>query len=227
MQSGILHAEEGDFKTAFSYFYETFEGLISVEEQLGTRQLALKYMLMCKIMMGEPEQVVPTFNTAKSKVVSAEKGEDKSFTNSSTLSKDLEAVLAIAKAYQHRSLKEFELALVNFKHEIEEDPLIQTHLNHLYDSLLEKNLVKIIEPYSRVELSHLASTLCLPVNEIEAKLSQMILDKIIYGTLDQSTGYLTLLDKPQLDDTYVSMISIVKQLDHVVDALYQKTAALN
>lgn len=224
MQSGILHAEESDFKTAFSYFYETFEGLLSVDEQLSTRQLALKYMLMCKIMMDEPEQVIPTFNIAKNKVVSTEKLANHSFTG---ISRDLEAVLSISKAYQHRSLKEFELALINFKQEIEEDSLIQTHLNHFYDSLLEKNLVKIIEPYSRVEFSHLASILSLPVNTIESKLSQMILDKIIYGMLDQATGYLIVLDKPKIDDTYVSMLAIVKQLDHVADTLYQKASALN
>lgn len=53
--------------------------------------------------------------------------------------------------------------------ELSDDPIIRNHLSALYDTLLEQNLVRIIEPYSRVEISHIAELVKQPVREVESK----------------------------------------------------------
>lgn len=44
-------------------------------------------------------------------------------------------------------------ALTEFKAELRDDPIINTHLAKLYDNLLEQNLIRVIEPFSRVQVS--------------------------------------------------------------------------
>jgi 26S proteasome regulatory subunit N6 len=50
-------------------------------------------------------------------------------------------------------LAEFHTTLIEYKAFLEEDPIVKAHLDTLYDDLLEKNLCRIIEPFSRVQVT--------------------------------------------------------------------------
>lgn len=53
--------------------------------------------------------------------------------------------------------------------ELQKDPLIRSHLSFLYDTLLEQNLVRVIEPYSSVELSWIAQEVGQSLQVVEEK----------------------------------------------------------
>lgn len=52
-------------------------------------------------------------------------------------------------------------ALTDYRAELRDDPIISTHLAKLYDNLLEQNLIRVIEPFSRVQVRTLRGTLVL------------------------------------------------------------------
>ena len=113
------------------------------------------------------------------------------------------------------------------KSELMDDVIIQRHFNKLYDNLLEQNLQRIIEPFSRVQVSHIAELIKLPLNNVERKLSQMILDQKLKGILDQGAGVLVIFDDKPTDKTYANTIEIITRMGGVVDALYNKAKLLS
>lgn len=209
-QSGILNAEDKDYQTAFSYFFESFEGFNSQNDPRAI--LVLKYMLLTKIMLNLIDDVNTLLNNKNV---------------AKYQSRDIDAMKAIATAYSNRSLKEFETALTTFSAELRSDQIIKNHFNALYDNLLEQNLLKIIESYSVVEISHISKTIGLNAQQVEGKLSQMILDKVFYGVLDQGNGWLIIYDQPRTDAAYEASLELVKNMSSVVDSLYEKASALN
>jgi 26S proteasome regulatory subunit N6 len=90
---------------------------------------------------------------------------------------------AIATALQHRSLLEFEQTLAKFKAQLTDDPIIRLHLSALYDTLLEQNLIRVIEPFSRVEVTHVAELVKLPLQQVEQKYPnfQFLLERLKYA----------------------------------------------
>lgn len=209
-QSGILNTEDKDYKTAFSYFYESFEGFSSQDDSRAV--VVLKYMLLTKVMLNLIDDVNTLLN------------------NKSIMryqSRDLDAMKVVATAYSNRSLHEFEKHLADYSEELRSDPIIKNNFNALYDNLLEQNLLKIIESYSCVELSHISETVGLDLQQVEGKLSQMILDKVFYGVLDQGNGWLIIYDEPKKDATYEASLDLIKDLSNAVDLLYEKASSLN
>ncbi|MCJ1279704.1 26S proteasome regulatory subunit rpn6 [Puttea exsequens] len=210
MQSGMLHAEDQDFNTAFSYFIEALEGYHSQDETQKATS-ALQYMLLCKIMLNLVDDVN---NLMTSKQAMKYSG------------KNLEAMKAVARAHSNRSLEDYEKALSTYRYELGSDVFIRNHLRRLYDAMLEQNLVKVIEPFSRVEIAHIAKMVGLDTQQVEKKLSQMILDKVITGVLDQGAGCLIVYDEAERDQGYDAALETIEKLSSVVDVLYTNQASL-
>ncbi|XP_068946017.1 26S proteasome non-ATPase regulatory subunit 11 isoform X3 [Petaurus breviceps papuanus] len=210
LQLGIIHAaEEKDWKTAYSYFYEAFEGYDSIDSPKAIT--ALKYMLLCKIMLNTPEDVQALVS---GKLALRYAG------------RQTEALKCVAQASKNRSLADFEKALTDYRVELRDDPIINTHLAKLYDNLLEQNLIRVIEPFSRVQIEHISSLIKLSKADVERKLSQMILDKKFHGILDQGEGVLIIFDEPPVDKTYEAALETIQNMSKVVDSLYNKAKKL-
>jgi 26S proteasome regulatory subunit N6 len=206
-QSGILHGEEKDFKTAYSYFYESFEQFNSLDDPRSI--LVLKYMLLSKIMAGDVMDV--------SSIISSKAG-------LKYAGSEVDALKAVAKAYKSRSLGDFQEVLGSYKDELQEDPVVHSHLKALYNALMEQNLLRIIEPYSRVDVAHVAAGINLPVADVESKLSQMILDRKFAGTLDHSEGgILEIYEEEAGDELYGNALSTVDNVSKVLDSLMARS----
>ena len=101
--------------------------------------------------------------------------------------------------------------------ELSSDTTIRTHLSALYDTLLEQNLLRIVEPYSVVEVEYVAEQVKQGRQAVEQKLSQMILDKVFHGVLDQQRGILLVFDEPEAD---VRISYPISSIIHLVKIMY-------
>lgn len=216
LQAGALNADDKDYKTAYSYFFEAFEGFTQVDENDPRALSSLKYMLLCKIMMGSVSATAVASLTAQQP---DDVNALLSMKSASRFSgKDLEAMKATAEAQKERSLELFKSTLKEYQDrecirccdadttELQKDPLIRTHLSALYDTLLEQNLLRVIEPYSAVELSWISHEVGQGRDVVEEKyvlycevmltfrLSQMILDQVFFGVLNEKEGTLEVFD---------------------------------
>ena len=88
--------------------------------------------------------------------------------------RDYDAVRAITDASKKKSLSDLKKSEENFTkgsfygifvpnslQEITGDLFIRKHFDNLFENLVESNLNKIVEPYSRVQIKHIATTIGL------------------------------------------------------------------
>ncbi len=208
MQASSVSSEEKDYKTSFSYFYEGFDGL---KDKRAPK--SLKYMLLSKIMNDKPSEVASVISNKLAL---------KYQSNEILIMKD------IADSYQKRSLKLFE-NIINDKNNTKllSDLVIKNKLQELKNKLLEQNLLRLLEPFEKVQIKHIAELITLPVNTIQNKLSQMILDKKFNGILDQGTGAIIVFEQQKETNIYDNAIQTIDELNDAVDQLFTKAKLLD
>ncbi|CAX51679.1 putative 26S proteasome regulatory subunit rpn-6.2 [Caenorhabditis elegans] len=209
MQSGVLYsAEERDYKTSFSYFYEAFEGFASIGDKINATS-ALKYMILCKIMLNETEQLAGLL--AAKEIVAYQK------------SPRIIAIRSMADAFRKRSLKDFVKALAEHKIELVEDKVVAVHSQNLERNMLEKEISRVIEPYSEIELSYIARVIGMTVPPVERAIARMILDKKLMGSIDQHGDTVVVYPKADAANQFTRSLKTIRELTKTVDVSYSRT----
>merc|ERR1719464_1565946 len=210
-QAGSIASEEKDYKTAYSYFYEAFEGFDGLKDERAPQ--CLQYMLLTKVLNDEPGDV---------KAVMAGKLALK------YQSPAIQMMADIATSYSKRDLAAFERITSDQANALTlSDIVISNKLEELKNKLLEQNLLRLLEPFDRVEIEHIASLMSLPTNAVQKKLSQMILDKKLHGILDQGKGAILVFDEDATSDVYGNAVATIDELNLAVDQLFEKANGLD
>uniref|UniRef100_A0A914Q4Z4 PCI domain-containing protein n=1 Tax=Panagrolaimus davidi TaxID=227884 RepID=A0A914Q4Z4_9BILA len=87
-------------------------------------------------------------------------------------------------------------------------------------TMFEKDLFRLVKPYLRINITHIAKTVGMTNEKVERKLSQMILDKKLYGCLHQGDGVLIVYDTPKQDRSAELDVEVVHALNDVLNALH-------
>ncbi|OHT00943.1 PCI domain containing protein [Tritrichomonas foetus] len=213
LESGIIFTEEKDYRTANSYFSEAFDSFSGAGNVRAVD--ALKYGLLCKILDGRPQECATSYANAAISLSSIKGGE-------AVHGSEIEAMLEIAKAAEAKSLGQLNQVMESRPEDFQKDPVVAANIKNLIDSLEEQHLLRIVKPYSAVELSRIAEMINLPVSNIESKLVQMILDQKLKASINQSDGILNIFEAEEENEILTQSIELISQMDGVVDALYTR-----
>ena len=109
-----------------------------------------------------------------------------------------------------------------------EDAIVQSHLAALYDNLLEQNLLQLVLPYSRIQIAFISAKIGLSLHDIELKLSQMILDKVLNAIIDHSTACLliTTAEGVKVDSSFGLIQSCFNNMDSIIESLIVKSKSI-
>lgn len=221
LHSGNILAAEKDYATSYSYFYEAFEqfklaaaGSNSPHKIRSKGSLALSMMMLAKIMMNRQKDLG---GISQSKAVLKFKDDLAAHQGEEPLENNMwEGLTAIAKALDDRNLKLFSKVVEDYP-ELSRNVYVSGHISELHETLFEKNLLRVIEPYSSVDLSHLSRVLDLGHDRISRKLQTMILDQKLEATLDQENDMLLVLVEEEVNLDYSSILGIIGHMSQVTD----------
>ncbi|KAJ3299090.1 COP9 signalosome complex subunit 2 [Rhizoclosmatium sp. JEL0117] len=183
---GKMHMSEAAWEEAQTDFFEAFKNYD--EAGSGQRITCLKYLVLANMLM---ESQINPFDSQ----------ETKPYKNDG----DIVAMTNLVNAYQRKDIFEFEKILRENRSTIMDDSFIRTYIDGVLKNIRTQVLIKLIKPYTRIEIPFISKQLNVPAQEVEDLLVGLILDSKINGKIDQIHGRLELFSKSMDADFYASL----------------------
>jgi len=163
---GKMHLREGEYNNAHTDFFEAFKNYD--ESGSPRRTTCLKYLVLANMLM-------------KSDINPFDSQEAKPYKNDP----DITAMTRLVNAYQNDDIVAFEKIVSTNRTIIMQDPFIREHIEDLLKNVRTNLLIKLIKPYTRINISYISAELNVEAEEVENLLVSCILDKTIKGHIDQ------------------------------------------
>jgi len=202
---GKMHLREGEFEKAHTDFFEAFKNYD--ESGSPRRTTCLKYLVLANMLM-------------KSGINPFDSQEAKPYKN------DVEilAMTNLVTAYQNNDINEFEKILKMNRQTIMEDTFIREHIEDLLRNIRTQVLIKLIKPYTRINIQFISGELNIETSDVESLLVSCILDSTINGRIDQVSGVLELNASSEGTARYTALDKWDTQLNNLQKLVVNKMA---
>ncbi|XP_052101777.1 COP9 signalosome complex subunit 2-like [Mytilus californianus] len=201
---GKMHLREGEYEKAHTDFFEAFKNYD--ESGSPRRTTCLKYLVLANMLM-------------KSGINPFDSQETKPYKNDP----EILAMTNLVSSYQNNDINEFEKILKTNRRNIMEDPFIREHIEDLLRNIRTQVLIKLINPYTRIQIPFISKELNIEPAEVENLLVSCILDNAIHGRIDQVNQVLE-LRRESTCARYNALDKWTQQLSSLHVAVINKTA---
>jgi len=134
------------------------------------------------------------------------------------------AMTNLVTAYQNNDINEFEKILKVNRQTIMEDTFIREHIEDLLRNIRTQVLIKLIKPYTRIQIQFISGELNIESGDVESLLVSCILDSTISGRIDQVSGVLELDESSEGTARYTALDKWNTQLNNLQKLVVNKMA---
>ncbi|KAJ3334203.1 COP9 signalosome complex subunit 2 [Blyttiomyces sp. JEL0837] len=163
---GKMHMSEMEWDKAQTDFFEAFKNYD--EAGSGQRITCLKYLVLANMLM---ESQINPFDSQETKPYKNDR--------------EIVAMTDLVNAFQRKDIRDFEKILRENRATIMDDPFIRQYIDEVLKNIRTQVLMKLIKPYTRIDLLFASKHLNVPEQEVEDLLVGLILDSKIAGKIDQ------------------------------------------
>ncbi|KAI7868604.1 PCI domain-containing protein [Spinellus fusiger] len=170
---GKMHMSEKQWDDAQTDFFESFKNY----DEAGSPQRiqVLKYLVLATMLT---ESQINPFDSQETKPYKNDK--------------EIVAMTNLVSAYQRKEIHEFEKVLNINRAYIMGDTFIRAYIDDVLKNIRTQVLIKLIKPYTRINLEFISKQLNISVEEVEELLVGLILNEKIAGRIDQVNSRLEL-----------------------------------